>query len=231
LEVTQQVRLPTSAMRRYFFPVAAAIFIALTLAAFGDNLVTDIRQPSNADPKFVIHALFCGAWVILLLAQSLLVGRRNMRTHRKLGMAGMGIALGVTLTTVWLFVSVWKGWAAMDIQIRANRLLLPSFSLFVVLAYLNRHRSDWHKRLIYTGTLFILEPILARAYDPLLVPLMIGWTVPQVDAAFIPSLFASWLVFYGALFVYDVRTIARIHPVTIGATIWFGAIWAIVIAV
>ena len=215
---------------RYFFVVASLVLLALTLVAFWDNLVTDTGQASNHDPKFIVHGLFCGAWIIILVVQALLVSRRNVRLHRKLGIAGLLIAAGVTLSTIWVFWAVWKGWAAMSPDVKANRLLLPSYSLFMAMAYLNRRRADWHKRFIYTGTLFMLDPVLGRVYDPLLGPFMTGRTEKQVDAAFLPTILVIWLGFFAALFAYDAVAIRRIHRVTAGALAWFAVEWTVAFA-
>lgn len=220
-------RLPAASKGRFFFLVAALVLLGLTLVAFSDNLFTDVGQASNHDPKFIVHGLFCGAWIIVLVAQTLLVSSRNVRLHRKLGVAALLIAVGVTLSTIWVFWAVWKGWAAMSPDVKANRLLLPSYSLFIAMGYLNRRRADWHKRFIYTGTLFMLDPVLGRVYDPLLVPFMTGLTEKQIDAAFLPIILAIWLGFFAALFVYDAVVIRRIHRVTMGALTWFAAAWTV----
>jgi hypothetical protein len=219
--------MPRSLMRRYYFPAASLTLLALTLIAFGDNLFTDVGQPSNHDPKFIVHGLLCGAWIIVLFVQTALVATGNIRLHRKLGIAAIAIAIGVTLTTIWVFVAVWKGWAAMDPEVKANRLLLPSYSVAVALGYLQRRRPDRHKRFIYAGTLFMLDPILSRVYDPLVVPLLKDLPTAQVDALFLPWLFSAWLAFFVSWLVYDWLTIRRIHAITIGALAWFALVWAI----
>lgn len=216
------------AARRYYFTVATFLLLALTVAGFSDNLFTDVGQPSNSDPKFIIHGLLCGAWMILLFVQTSLISAGNVRLHRKIGIAGMVIAIGVTLSTIWLFVVAWKGWAAMNPEVKANRLLLPSYSFFVALAFINRKRPIWHKRLMFTGTLFMLDPVLARCYDPLVVPFfMTGWTEPQIESAFLPWFFSTWLAFFMSLIGYDVVTLRRVHPITLAASIWFGIVWLI----
>jgi len=207
------------------------LLLGLTLTGFWDNLVSDTGQPSNHDPKFIIHGLLCGAWMIVLVMQSSLVSVGNVRLHRRLGIAAIIIAIGVTLSTVWLFVVLWKGWAAMAPEVKANRLLLPGYSLFVALGFLNRNRPQWHKRFIYTGTLLMLEPVLARAFDPLLVPFMGSLTEPQIEAAFLPSLFSIWIGFFLSLFVYDIAVARRLHPVTVAALLWFGGVWTTALAV
>lgn len=219
-----------SIRRSFFFPIASLLLLVLTIVGFSDNLFTDVGQPSNSDPKFIVHGLFCGSWMIALLAQSLLVSRGNVRLHRKLGMFALVAAIGVTLSTIWVFVVVWKGWALMTPEVRANRLLLSSYALFVGLGYRYRRSPEQHKRFMYTGTLFMLEPILARAYDPLLLAFITGLSEAQLDAAFLPTLFAVWIAFFLALFAHDWAVARRVHAVTAGALLWFGGVWAIVLA-
>jgi hypothetical protein len=215
-------------IRQTYFPAAGLILLALTLTGFWDNLVSDVGQPSNSDPKFVIHGLLCGAWMILFAVQTLLIARGKARLHRKLGIAGLAIAVGVALSTLWVFVAVWRGWYALDMESQANRFLLPSYALFVALGLRHRMRPDWHKRFLYTATLFMLGPVLGRAYDPLLVPFMRGWTEPEIDAAYHVVYLLVWSGFFASLLAYDALTLRRIHPVSGAAAVWFGVIWVIV---
>jgi hypothetical protein len=99
--------------------------------------------------------------------------------------------------------------------VKANRLLLPAFAVFILLAYRNRRRPDVHKRLVLAGTLFLLEPILARLYDPYLVPVLPD-AVNRWDAvAYLVYLASTWSAFYLSLFAYDRVTLRRIHPVSL----------------
>lgn len=204
-----------SAVRRYYFPTVFILLFALSLAAFWDNLVTDVGQPSNSDPKMIVHAFFAAAWMLTLVLQSGFIRAGNLRLHRKLGTAGFLAAVGVTASTVYIFVAKWKGWALMEPEVKANRLLLPAFSVFILLAYRNRRRPEIHKRLVLAGTLFLLEPILARLYDPYLVPVLPD-AVNRWDAvAYLVYLAGTWSAFYGSLFVYDRLVLRRIHPVSL----------------
>jgi hypothetical protein len=195
--------------------------LAFSLVGFWDNLYSNIGQSSNSDPKFIVHGLLCGAWMFLLFAQASLISAGNVRLHRTLGVAGMLIALGVTLSTIWVFIAVWKGWLHMGQEAKANRILLPSYSVFVTIAFINRKRIDWHRRLMYTGTLFMLGPILARCFDPLVVPFLVGWSEPEIESAFLPIFFSVWLAFFLSLFAYDAVTLKRAHTVTLVALAWF----------
>ncbi|WP_293387412.1 hypothetical protein [Nevskia sp.] len=222
---------PTSRwLRKYYFSLVSAFILALSLWSFSDNLIWNVGQKSNHDPKFIIHGLFCLAWVLMLFVQANLVRAGNVRLHRTLGVVGLIAAVGVTLSTIHIFVVVWKGWDAMAFYLKANRLLLPSYALLVLLGYLNRKRRDWHRRFVYIATLFMLEPVLSRAFDPL-EPLLTGLSESQIDFYWWIFFVLVWNSLFLSLFVYDWIVEKRIHPVTAGGFAWFCAIWAVVLLV
>lgn len=214
-------------MRNCYFSTVSALILFLTLWGFSDNLFWNVGQPSNADPKFIVHGLFCLAWMLVFFVQANLVRTRNLRWHRNLGIAGMIVAIGVTLSTIYVFWAVWKGWDAMAPYIKANRLLLPSYSLLVLLAFLMRKRPDWHKRCIYIATLYMLEPVFSRAFDPL-EPLLAGFSDEAVDFYWWVFIVIAWNTLFLSLFVYDWLVAQRIHAVTICGFAWFYLIQIIV---
>lgn len=203
------------AARRYYFPAVFIVLFALSIAAFWDNLFTDVGQPSNSDPKMIVHAAFAALWMLTLVLQSVFIRSGNIRLHRKLGTAGFLAAAGVIASTVYLFAVKWTGWALMEPETKANRLLLPAFAIFILLAYRNRRRPEIHKRLVLAGTLFLLEPILARLYDPYLVPVLPD-AVNRWDAvSYLVYLAGTWSAFYASLLVYDRLLLRRPHPVSL----------------
>lgn len=203
------------AARRYYFPAVFIVLFALSIAAFWDNLFTDVGQPSNSDPKMIVHAAFAALWMLTLVLQSVFIRSGNIRLHRKLGTAGFLAAAGVIASTVYLFAVKWTGWALMEPETKANRLLLPAFAIFILLAYRNRRRPEIHKRLVLAGTLFLLEPILARLYDPYLVPVLPD-AVNRWDAvSYLVYLAGTWSAFYASLLVYDRLLLRRLHPVSL----------------
>ena len=223
-----------SQTRSAYFTLTAALMLVLSVVAFSDNLFTDVGQPSNRDPKFIVHGLFGLAWYVLLLVQANLVRVRNVALHRKVGVATLVVALGVALSTLYIFVAVWKGWANMGEEARANRLLLPGFALFLLLAWWNRARPDWHKRLVFCGSFLMLGPVLARCYDPLVVswmqPLFPAFTARVDETGFLLFFFGGWMAFFVSLVVHDRRTLHRVHPVTFAGLAWFALAWAVAIA-
>lgn len=199
-----------------YFPVVASLLLVMALGAFSDNLFTDVHQPSNSDPQMIVHGLFAALWVGLLAAQAWLVNLRLIAVHRKLGQYAFIVAGGMALSTAYLFYSRFKGFAAMEPTVIANRLLLPVFIVCAVLAWRNRLRPDWHKRLLLIGTLALQAPVLDRLYDP-----VIGWAIPvTIDKALDETLFliiryVVWAALVFSLWFYDRAVLGRIHPVTL----------------
>jgi hypothetical protein len=219
-------------MGNRYFQVMAVVLLALTLVAFSDNLLTDVGQSSNRDPKFIVHGVFCLAWMIVFAVQTLLIRRRNLALHRRVGSWAKWVAIGTAASTLFLFWAVWKGWAATAGEARLNRLYLPAFALFVWLGYRNRQRPDWHRRCLLVATLFMMGPVLARDYDRLLVDPFLAGRLSEawIDAAFMPTYFAVWSCLFLSLGLFDWRESRHLHPVTGWAHAWFGLSWVVALA-
>ena len=215
-----------------YFSSISVVLLFLGIVAFSDNLFTDFSQPSNSDPKFIVHGLFGLAWYVLLATQANLIRVRSVKVHKKLGIATFIVAIGVTLSTLYIFIVLWKGWGNMAEEARANRLFLPGYATCVFLAWMRRGQSEWHKRLIFTGTFFMLGPVLARTYDKLIMswmePLFPLLYTKQVDeVGFLVYFFGIWIGFFLSLALYDWKTLRRIHPVTVAGFAWFVLTWLI----
>lgn len=219
-----------AAFVRWHYPVGTAILLALSLVAFGDNLFTDIGQPSNSDPKMVVHGLFALGWMVLLVVQANLPRMGKLHLHKRLGIAAFIVGTGVVLSTGYLFVAVWRGWAQMSDLVAANRILLPSFGLFVLGAWFQRQRPDWHKRLIYCGTLFLMEPIFSRAYDPLVAPFMPVYPPGEDDHLFYSAVAIAWSLLFAGQLLYDWLKSARFHPVSLFAFAWTALVYSTLFA-
>lgn len=201
-------------MRTNYFLIASIAMLLLSLIAFSDNLITDIGQESNRDPKFIIHGLFLFAWFIILVIQTGFIRRENYDAHMRLGIAGLVVAVGVVLSTFYVFAALYDGWAAMPFFVKANRIFMPSFALFVFLAYLNRRNAPKHKRFLYVGTLYMLLPILDRA----------SGAFTSEHELFI---LIVWNAFFVSLFVYDWLTLKKIHRISWMGFVWFYLVWVI----
>jgi len=209
-------------MRKYYFLTVSVLMFVLSLIGFSDNLITDTGQESNSDPKFIIHGLFCFAWFIILIIQTNFIRKENYKAHIRLGTVSMFVALGVFITTIYIFVVVYKGWDAMPPYAKINRFFMPSYALLIWLAYKNRKKAVRHKRLIFVATFYMLGPIVDRALDHIfpdeLISNTIGWG---------PFIIGFETLFFISLFIYDWLTLKKIHPITYLGLIWFGIVWVI----
>ena len=66
-----------------YFSIVSVLLLVLSVVAFSDNLFTDVGQPSNRDPKFIVHGVFGLAWYVLLATQANLVRARVGRHRRR----------------------------------------------------------------------------------------------------------------------------------------------------
>lgn len=206
-------------MKKYYFQTVSSFLLLLSLIAFSDNLITDVGQESNSDPKFIVHGLIMFAWFILLVIQANFIRKGDYKAHMKWGIAGMICAVGVFLSTVYVFVAVYEGWEAMPFFAKANRFFMLSFAVLVALAYHHRKNGVKHKRLILLASLLILEPILSRVSGRLHID---HWELFIV---------LVWNSLFVSLFAYDWLTLKRIHPISWMGFLWFYFVWAISVLV
>lgn len=193
---------------RLFFPAITIVLLVLSFIAFSDNLITDVGQESNRDPKFIVHGLFMFAWFSMLVVQANFIRQGDYKTHMRWGMYGMLVAIGVFISTVNVFVQVYKGWDAMPYFAKANRFFMLGFAVLVLLAYLHRRNGVRHKRFMLVATLTVLEPILSRVAGNL--------GLEPVEAVIL----IIWHALFLSLFIHDRRTLGCVHPIS-----WMGLVW------
>lgn len=202
-------------MRKYYFTIVSSLLLIFSLVAFSDNIITDIYQESNSDPKFIIHGLIMFAWFGTFVAQTYFILKRKIKAHKKLGRIGFVLAIGVFLSTLYIFIAVYKGWSSMEPFVRANRLFMLSFASFMLLAYLNRNNAIKHKRYIFWAIALPIEPIMGRVSDLFQID---NWILFYV---------LVWHVLFASFFVFDWLTIKRIHIISWTGLAWFYIAWTI----
>jgi hypothetical protein len=197
--------LPRSTSERPLFTWYAIIALAVVFVGFAPTwfLKPFLEAPELSALKHV-HGIVMTAWFVLFLVQARLVATGNTATHRKLGIAGTGIAVLVVVV----------GMQAALASARAGITPLPQipplaffimpvgemvvFTALVGAAIALRKRSAWHKRLLLVATIAMLAPAFAR------------W--PVVGDFGPPAFFAAVdLLIIGAM-MYDARRNRRVHP-------------------
>jgi len=202
-------------VRKYYFSVISIVVLLLSLLAFSDNLITDVGQESNHDPKFVIHGIILLLWMVIFVIQTTFIRKDNLEAHKKLGIAGMIVAAGVVISTFYIFIATYKGWGNLAFYARPNRFFMVSFAVLIFAAYKYRKIPEKHKRLILVAIFYMLEPILSRSLDMF------------VDVNLLISIPLVWNAFFISLFVYDWVTIRKVHFISYMGFIWFYAVWVI----
>ncbi len=201
-------------MKKNYFLVTSTFMLILSLIAFSDNLITDVGQESNSDPKFIIHGLFCFAWFIILVIQTQFIRKGDYHAHKNLGITGIIVAAGVFVSTLFIFIVIYESWDTTPFFAKANRFFMPTYALFIYFAYRYRKQTEKHKRLMFVATLYMLGPILDRASEHLYLNVYI----------FNPVI---WNGLFISLFIFDWLILKRIHPISYLSFIWFYIVWAI----
>lgn len=151
------------------------------------------------DRHWVIHlhaAVFTG-WLLLLLAQVVLVAAGNTKFHRKLGIAGgvyviLILVLGISAAFVLPLEKLADGLWTMDEA--SSFLILPLgdmliFSGLFGAALYYRKKSEIHKRLILAASVMLVFPAAARIYGEADIPsLLVLWLAPIVAGMIIDGI-------------------------------------------
>jgi len=195
---------PTGDDRRFF--LGGAIAMAVTIAAgFLLNLVMG-RSSFGAPPIIHAHALTFMGWVVIFLTQNILAAGGNIALHRRLGWLAAG----------WVVLMLAIGCAVTVFDIRVGRvpfffkplqflvfdpMTLIGFAGLTYAAVALRKRTDWHRRLHFSGMAMMVGPGVGRLLP---MPLLAPWAWE--------TSFVVCLVFPLAGMIADQRRSGRIHP-------------------
>jgi hypothetical protein len=193
----------------------AVVAIALTVIGFGPALIdTDFRK-APLTLAVALHGVVFTAWLLLFLAQTLLIKKR-FAAHRRMGYAG--IVLAVLMIISGYATSIAMARRGFDLSGELNAAADPlgilvfqlgdlvSFGLLVAAAVWYRRRPDVHKRLMLLAIVGALMPaslVHIIGHSPFLREI-------KAPIILIPL---AMLLFAGA--VHDRLTQGRIHPVSL----------------
>jgi len=151
--------------RRFF--LAMALLLAVT-AGIGFGYFKFSGKATNlSTPWWVhVHSITMIGWLGFFVLQNSLVVRGNVTLHRRLGMFGAFYAGWIVLAGMVL------GWAEL-VSHRGGRFTPPgslalnwmnilTFAGVFIAAFRQRHRSDWHKRLMLCALIILTAPAYGR---------------------------------------------------------------------
>jgi hypothetical protein len=164
-----------------------------------------------APPILQLHVFVYTGWMLLLTVQPALVALRRVDWHRRVGLAGIALAVLVPITGIVAEVYSQRFYAARDPE-NVRFFIIPvmmavGFAIFAALAILARRVPATHKRAMFLATAFIVTGPYARSWGSALEG-MVG-PGPLGSAL-------HWLtglnVMLAGLVIYDLVTRRAVHP-------------------
>lgn len=181
--------------------------IMTVIIVFGFSLQLAMGRSTFASPVRVhAHAILFMGWVFIYLTQNLLVATDRIALHRRLGWIAAAWLVPMVASAFFVTVAmVRNGTVPFFFQplhfLVFDPVTIVGFAGLTVAAILLRRRTDWHRRLHFSGMSLLLAPALGRILPlPLLQPW--AWEATFVVALLFPVI--------GALI--DRRRRGSVHP-------------------
>jgi hypothetical protein len=213
---TSTVVTDRSVAERRFYSGMAIAFLLTVLLGFSRSFFLKPffpDHPAPAETVFYIHGAAFSLWILLFVAQVLLIAQHKTDLHRKLGVfGGVLVVVMVVLGVMGALTGAARSSGFVGIPIPGLQFLaVPFFDMiifpaFVAAAIVQRHHSQSHKRWMLLATFNILTAAIAR------------W--PIVGDLGPLAYFGITDLFIVALAVWDLRSRGSLHKVTI----WGGLI-------
>lgn len=178
------------AVTRGFYLFQAALMAAIVMAGFWPFYAELPRAVGARPPIVYVHAAAFTVWLGLFAIQTALVYRRNVRLHRRLGVATAWyavvlIALGIAVALEAPADHVRNGEWTLDAA--AGFLVLPFgdvllFGGLLGAAVYYRRQPELHKRLMLLASVALIFPGAARLAEPNIPLILVLWFLPVVLA-------------------------------------------------
>ncbi len=159
------------AERRFFTGMAIAMLLVAYVGFARSFFLRPVfpEWPSPSEPIFYVHGVFFSAWCVLLVFQAMLVGVGRTDVHRKVGVLGVVIALGmVILGVAGALIAANRPTGFNGVPVPPLQfLVVPLFDMaffgaFVGLGVANRTNPQSHKRWMVLATVTLLGAAFAR---------------------------------------------------------------------
>ena len=195
--------------QRFFTAFAAglAAFIVLGFVQFQLRGYANFRTA----PAFLhLHGGLMVSWLMLFVAQSVLVSRGQIAVHRKTCWLSLAVAAAVVVVGSYTGIhAIGTGrvppFFTPAFFLALNQLGIAAFALVVILAVVFRRQVQWHRRLMVGSGILITEPALGR-----LLPMpLLGQTWGELLAM------AVQLGMVAIIARHDRKVLGQVHPATL----------------
>lgn len=174
-----------------------------------------------------IHGAVFTLWFVLLLAQAALAASGRVDIHRRLGMAGMFVALAMIPLGLMAGAEWARRMAPSFPRIRMALIMpvteLAAFAVLVATAFLARRHPAAHKRLILLATIALIPAATARLDF-----------IPKFHLHGTSALRLDWAytyLFIVPIVIYDLASRRRLHPATLSGSVFLVVLHQVGIAV
>ncbi len=193
-----------------FFAIIGLIGLFAVLAGFAKTFIIPVTEGSFKAPFVIyLHGIFAFSWILLFVTQTFLIQFRKYSTHMTLGILGVFIALGITITMIPAGLhqverELKEGLG--ETAISGIVGICTSALMFLILVFagvIYRNRSESHKRLMLLATIVVLWPawFRFRHYFPTVARPDIWFAVVLADSLIV----ISW--------IRDKLVNGKVHPV------------------
>lgn len=155
-----------------FFILAGVLCLILVLTGFSLTYIKPVFAGTFTGSIPVhFHGVVFFAWLLLFIAQPLLIQKRKLSMHRKIGSFGFALAVIMLIMGVYVaLVSAREGRAGGSPFPAYHFLIIPLtdmllFGGFILVALLNLKKSETHKRLMLLATVAILPAAFGRLFS------------------------------------------------------------------
>jgi magnesium-transporting ATPase (P-type) len=191
------------------FLAIGLIGLFAVLTGFSTTFLIPLSKGTFKAPTIIyIHGFFSFSWICLFIIQSLLIQNNKFKQHRLLGILGVFIAIGITVTIVpaglyQIEKELRQGLGQTAISNALGIITSPLLFISVVIAgILKRNDHSSHKRLMLLATILLLWPAWFRFRH-------IFPSVPNPEIWFAIVL-SDFLIIIS--FIWDKMTNGKINP-------------------
>jgi hypothetical protein len=155
-------------------PPYLTALLAVALVAFWPSYLS---LGISGSPNYVHwHAGTCVFWMLLLIVQPILISRRRMDMHRRIGKSSYVVAPALIVSVALLAHYRINAVSPNDYAIQTYILYLQIslgvvFGVFYALAIAYRHATPVHARFMVCTALTLIDPIMAR---------IVPWIAPEI---------------------------------------------------
>src|SRR5579862_3120723 len=156
-------------LQRYFYFLMSLLLAALVVSGFQRTVNANLFHPAIPRPQILwLHAAAFASWILVFIAQSVLVRVHKVSWHRLFGWFGAGLAavmvmLGLTTAIVMARFDTFRlHQTGADAFLSIPFYDMLAFGTLVGLAILWRKRPEYHRRLIFIATCSLMDAAVAR---------------------------------------------------------------------